>query len=114
MLGQVSEFEAIPGKGIKCKVSGLENVPALNQQSQEAPSDSSRNSLSGIILWVCVVIWHAQWALLCVVSGSHEVLVGSRKLMMDNNIVIPANFEDTLIELEGDAQTAIIVAIDGV
>lgn len=47
-------------------------------------------------------------------SGSHEVLVGSRKLMMDNNIVIPANFEDTLIELEGDAQTAIIVAIDGV
>lgn len=50
MLGQVSEFEAIPGKGIKCKVSGLENVPALNQQSQEAPSDSSRNSLSGIIL----------------------------------------------------------------
>ena len=48
-----------------------------------------------------------------VVEGLHDVLVGSRKLMLDSNIAVPVNVETELMELERDAQTAVILAIDG-
>ena len=90
-MGQVSEFKAVPGKGVQCKVSGLEKVSVLGLESQEAQSGSTGSALSDI-----------------------SVLIGSRMLMRDNNIAIPAEVEDTLIELERGAQTAVILAIDGV
>ena len=51
--------------------------------------------------------------MLCVESGPHDVLVGSRKLLSDYTIAIPAEVEEALREQEQDAQTAVIVAIDG-
>jgi Cu+-exporting ATPase len=43
-----------------------------------------------------------------------SVLIGSRMLMKDNHIAIPAEVEDNLQEMERSAQTAVILAIDGV
>ena len=42
-----------------------------------------------------------------------ELIVGNKSLMLDHNIVIPADAEDMLAEAEGLAQTGILVSIDG-
>ena len=44
-LGQLSSFEAVAGKGVKCKVSGLEKVPAVSRQSS---SNSTTRAIAGI------------------------------------------------------------------
>jgi Cu+-exporting ATPase len=88
-LGVVSEFQAVAGKGIKCRVSGLEKIPAVMDLS----FDSSARTITE--------------------SGIHDVLVGSRKLLGDYAIAISAEVEEALREHEENAQTAVIVAIDG-
>ncbi|RDX95775.1 putative copper-transporting ATPase HMA5, partial [Mucuna pruriens] len=42
-----------------------------------------------------------------------EIMVGNKKMMLDNNIAISANAEETLAEAESLAQTGIIVSLDG-
>ncbi|PON62844.1 P-type ATPase, subfamily IB [Parasponia andersonii] len=41
-----------------------------------------------------------------------EIVVGNKSLMLDYNIIIPADAEDMLAEAEGLAQTGIMVSID--
>ncbi|MCH8908781.1 MAG: copper-translocating P-type ATPase [Candidatus Heimdallarchaeota archaeon] len=45
------------------------------------------------------------------VSGK-TVLIGSRKLMIENNLEISENMESSLIDLENQGKTAMIIAID--
>ncbi|KAI7987468.1 putative copper-transporting ATPase HMA5 [Camellia lanceoleosa] len=41
-----------------------------------------------------------------------KIVLGNKSLMLDENIVIPVNAEEMLAEIEGLAQTGILVAID--
>ena len=41
-----------------------------------------------------------------------EMIVGNKSLMLDHNIAIPLEAEESLEEAEGNAQTGIIVSID--
>lgn len=43
---------------------------------------------------------------------NHKVLVGTRKLMVDNKISIPENLESKLSEFENMGKTAVLVSID--
>ncbi len=44
--------------------------------------------------------------------SNHEIMIGNRKMILDNNISIPGNAETTLSELEQDGKTAVLVSID--
>lgn len=44
--------------------------------------------------------------------SNHEIMIGNRKMMLDNNISIPGNAETTLSELEQDGKTAVLVSIN--
>ncbi|CAN1225443.1 Copper-transporting ATPase RAN1, partial [Linum grandiflorum] len=48
---------------------------------------------------------------MCYIQGK-RVLVGNRKLMMENGIRILAHVEDFLVELEDSAKTGILVSVD--
>ncbi|KAK9733503.1 hypothetical protein RND81_04G071400 [Saponaria officinalis] len=65
-LLDVSDFFAVPGKGIRCFVDGK------------------------------------------------RVLIGNRKLLIENGMTIPTQVEDSVVELEQGAQTGVLVACDGV
>ena len=42
-----------------------------------------------------------------------KIIVGNKGLMLDQNIVVPADAEDMLAEIEAMAQTGILISIDG-
>ncbi|TVP41880.1 heavy metal translocating P-type ATPase [Candidatus Nitrosocosmicus arcticus] len=44
--------------------------------------------------------------------SNQVIMIGNRKMMLDNNILIPGNAETTLSELEQDGKTAVLVSID--
>lgn len=52
---------------------------------------------------------HGVKALVC----NKEIIVGNKSLMLDRNIVIPADAEDLLAETEAKAHTGILISIDG-
>src|SRR5918993_629951 len=45
------------------------------------------------------------------IYSNHNIIIGNRKIMIDNNISIPENIEERLLELEQDGKTAILVSI---
>ncbi|KAK4755126.1 hypothetical protein SAY87_008883 [Trapa incisa] len=63
-LSEASEFNALPGRGVQCFISGK------------------------------------------------QVLVGNRKLLIENGIEIPSHVDNCVIELEDSAKTGILVACD--
>ena len=44
--------------------------------------------------------------------SNHDITIGNRKIMLDNNISISGNIETRLSELEEDGKTAVLVSID--
>ena len=44
--------------------------------------------------------------------SDHDITVGNRKIMLDNNISIPENIEKRLSELEKDGKTTVLVSLD--
>jgi P-type Cu+ transporter len=44
--------------------------------------------------------------------ADHTILIGNRKLMEDNNILVTENIEQHLTELENEGKTAVLISID--
>ncbi len=44
--------------------------------------------------------------------SNHDILIGNRKMMLDNNMSISVNVEPKLSELEKEGKTAVLVSID--
>ncbi|XP_039770862.1 copper-transporting ATPase 2 isoform X2 [Ornithorhynchus anatinus] len=101
-LGYCTDFQAVPGCGIGCKVSDVEAILA---QSKHLPSEP-KSHLNG--------------------AGSHptekdaapsqtcSVLIGNREWMRRNGLHISSDVNDAMVDHEMKGQTAILVAIDGV
>uniref|UniRef100_A0A4W3K7N3 P-type Cu(+) transporter n=1 Tax=Callorhinchus milii TaxID=7868 RepID=A0A4W3K7N3_CALMI len=87
ILGSCSEFQAVPGCGIKCKVSNLESV--LNRSSRSA-EERAGDSLA------------------------YLVLIGNREWMKRNGLHVSGEVDDAMIEHESQGHTAILIAVDGV
>ncbi|XP_034033873.1 copper-transporting ATPase 2 [Thalassophryne amazonica] len=104
MLGYCREFQAVPGCGISCRVSGVEHL--LQQQNEErfllpgATTDESslladdEDPTAGEVL-------------------SYTVLIGNREWMRRNGHHIGADVDAAMSSHEAKGQTAILVAIDG-
>ncbi len=88
-LGQCTDFEAVPGHGLRCIVSGItkftdgESID-IKPLENEAMSD-----------------------------GSYHVLIGNRDWMMQNGMRIEPDVDQVMIEHEEKGHTAVLTAING-
>ncbi|XP_071001787.1 copper-transporting ATPase 2-like, partial [Oncorhynchus clarkii lewisi] len=112
VLGSCKDFQSVPGCGISCKVSNIEEVLLEGDQDschtqvtlQGATTDES--SLVGDTVSVSVSGPSA--------SPSYSVLIGNREWIRRNGLHVGADVDDAMSSHETKGQTAILVAIDGV
>ncbi|XP_059682155.1 copper-transporting ATPase 2 [Gavia stellata] len=100
-LGYCTNFQAVPGCGISCKVGGVEAVLGMAEEGLDK-LDANRSGDSS--------------APLAGPSASHtySVLIGNREWMRRNGLHIANDVNDAMTDHETKGQTAILVAIDGV
>ncbi|XP_010126712.1 PREDICTED: copper-transporting ATPase 2 [Chlamydotis macqueenii] len=92
-LGYCTEFQAVPGCGISCKVGGVEAVLGTAEEDlNKLDANGSRDST----------------------SHTYSVLIGNREWMRRNGLHIANDVNDAMTDHEMKGQTAILVAIDGV
>nr|XP_029501711.1 copper-transporting ATPase 2-like [Oncorhynchus nerka] len=111
VLGSCKDFQSVPGCGISCKVSNIEEVLLEGDQDschtqvtlQGATTDES--SLVGDTVSVSVSGASA--------SPSYSVLIGNREWIRRNGLHVGADVDDAMSSHETKGQTAILVAIDG-
>uniref|UniRef100_A0A671KLM3 Copper-transporting ATPase 2 n=1 Tax=Sinocyclocheilus anshuiensis TaxID=1608454 RepID=A0A671KLM3_9TELE len=87
-LGYCHDFQAVPGCGISCKVSNIEDLLQNSPKTQETNTSAA--------------------------NPSYSVLIGNRQWMMRNGLEVTADVDDAMSSHETKGQTAILVAIDGV
>ncbi|XP_067315212.1 copper-transporting ATPase 2 [Pseudorasbora parva] len=110
-LGSCHDFQAVPGCGISCKVSNIED---LLQNSPKTPAEKQTPflvTLQGATTDDSSLVADTD-------SGSdspiYSVLIGNRQWMLRNGLEVTADVDDAMSSHETKGQTAILVAIDGV
>nr|XP_033804067.1 LOW QUALITY PROTEIN: copper-transporting ATPase 2 [Geotrypetes seraphini] len=110
-LGYCTDFQAVPGCGISCKVRNVEGVLALSEQSlneQNLYLNGLNSSLQDSSL---IILPESEGA---AVSPVYSVLIGNREWMRHNGLHVSNDIDDAMTDHEMKGQTAILVAIDGV
>ncbi|XP_074073295.1 copper-transporting ATPase 2 isoform X2 [Macrotis lagotis] len=102
-LGYCTDFQAVPGCGIGCKVS---NVEAILAQVEDSLKEQS-NHLNGVGGSLPAERGAGM-------SQTYSVLIGNREWMRRNGLTISTDVSDAMTDHEMKGQTAILVAIDGV
>lgn len=100
-LGYCTDFQAVPGCGIGCKVGSVEGILGQSEPSRSQQS-THLNGLGSVPAET---------------DGSphtFSVLIGNREWMRRNGLTISRDVSDTMTDHEMKGQTAILVAIDGV
>ncbi|XP_072294966.1 copper-transporting ATPase 1 [Eucyclogobius newberryi] len=114
-LGSCTNFQAVPGCGIRCQVSNTETL--LKQADSDSEDNNQRNS-------VLVQISDTRTS-----SGSHPlimdpqppsliqtstyvVLIGNREWMRRNCLQVSPEVDNAMIEHERRGRTAVLVAVD--
>ncbi|XP_006879581.1 PREDICTED: copper-transporting ATPase 2 [Elephantulus edwardii] len=95
-LGYCTDFQAVPGCGIGCKVSNVDGILAAKEKA---------GHLSGI---------GSMPAEKDAVPKTFSVLIGNREWMRRNGLTISSDVSDAMADHEMKGQTAVLVAIDGV
>ncbi|XP_068251420.1 copper-transporting ATPase 2 [Nyctibius grandis] len=99
-LGYCTDFQAVPGCGISCKVGGVEPVLGMAEEGlDKLDANRSRDSSAPL----------GDNAL----SHTYSVLIGNREWMRRNGLHIANDVNDAMTDHEMKGQTAILVAIDG-
>ncbi|XP_051463902.1 copper-transporting ATPase 2 isoform X3 [Apus apus] len=111
-LGFCTDFQAVPGCGISCKVGGVEAVLGTAEEHLNK-MDTNRSGDSSAPLGENTLIVpsepHGPSA-----SHAYSVLIGNREWMRRNGLQIANDVNDAMTDHETKGQTAILVAIDGV
>ncbi|XP_069748974.1 copper-transporting ATPase 1-like [Narcine bancroftii] len=117
-LGSCSDFQAVPGCGITCKVSNIESLlktkvveveqknpqnMVLIQIDEKSCGDASTHPL--------IQEPHSESS---GKSQTFSVLIGNREWMKRNGLVISDHVDSCMTEHESQGHTAILVAVDGV
>uniref|UniRef100_A0A671KIK9 Copper-transporting ATPase 2 n=1 Tax=Sinocyclocheilus anshuiensis TaxID=1608454 RepID=A0A671KIK9_9TELE len=104
-LGYCHDFQAVPGCGISCKVSNIEDLLQNSPKTQETNTSAAKQTPL-LIQDLCICVFPE--------SPSYSVLIGNRQWMMRNGLEVTADVDDAMSSHETKGQTAILVAIDGV
>ncbi|XP_052018139.1 copper-transporting ATPase 2 isoform X3 [Apodemus sylvaticus] len=89
-LGYSTDFQAVPGCGISCKVSNVDSILAHSDPTAHPPTGEGAG------------------------PQTFSVLIGNREWMRRNGLTISSDISDAMTDHEMKGQTAILVAIDGV
>ncbi|KAH9495204.1 ATPase Cu transporting protein 7A [Bulinus truncatus] len=117
-LGKVSEFSAVPGCGIKCKVSHLESILS----GVDVVDVNNRRNKSGSQTIIIDNLLHgAQEAVHSILGLSlgaessqvYDVLIGNREWMHRNGLTVVDTMDDVMTEHEMQGHTTVLCAIDG-
>uniref|UniRef100_A0AAY4B993 P-type Cu(+) transporter n=1 Tax=Denticeps clupeoides TaxID=299321 RepID=A0AAY4B993_9TELE len=116
-LGACTDFQTVPGCGIRCQVSNVESVLKYEDSDGEENqhnsilvriSDSRMSSSSSHPLIM------SPEPLTLVQSASYTVLIGNREWMRRNALQIWADVDEAMTDHERRGRTAVLVAVDGV
>ncbi|XP_036401466.1 copper-transporting ATPase 2 [Megalops cyprinoides] len=111
MLGYCRDFQAVPGCGISCKVSNIEELLLASPNAHNA--ENTFLTIQGVTTDESSLVIDPDPAGASS-SPSYSVLIGNREWMRRNGLHINADVDDAMSSHETKGQTAILVAIDGV
>ncbi|CAC5382756.1 copA [Mytilus coruscus] len=118
-LGKVSDFQAVPGCGLKCIVSQIEplltnlDLEEINNRKNEVGSlriktENVLNDGSSAIHIEDIELMGAS------APQPYQVLIGNREWMQRNGLIVTDLMDKTMSEHEDQGHTAVLCAIDGV
>ncbi|XP_005093403.1 copper-transporting ATPase 1 isoform X2 [Aplysia californica] len=116
-MGKVSEFSAVPGCGIKCKVSHIEGLlsrtdsNAVNSRKNRAGSQTIRTD--NLVYGEQDSGTNFDMPIGAAASESYEVLIGNREWMNRNGLIVTNTMDDVMTEHEMQGHTAVLCAVDG-
>ncbi|XP_071773088.2 copper-transporting ATPase 1 [Centroberyx gerrardi] len=114
-LGACTDFQAVPGCGIRCQVSNTETL--LRQEDSDSEDNNQRN---GILVQIGdsrtstgshPLIMDPQ-PLTLVQTAAYVVLIGNREWMRRNGLQIRSDVDEAMTEHERRGRTAVLVAVD--
>ncbi|XP_033949045.1 copper-transporting ATPase 1 isoform X2 [Pseudochaenichthys georgianus] len=114
-LGACTDFQAVPGCGIRCQVS---NTETLQRQSDSDSEDN--NQRNNILVQISdtrmstsshPLIMDPQ-PLSLVQTATYVVLIGNREWMRRNCLEVRPDIDEAMIEHERRGRTAVLVAVD--
>ncbi|XP_069496210.1 copper-transporting ATPase 2 isoform X2 [Ambystoma mexicanum] len=110
-LGYCTDFQAVPGCGISCKVRNVEGVlleseQGLNEQNAYLSSRTSTAPEDSALL----IISESEGS---AAPHIYSVLIGNREWMRRNGLTISNDVDEAMTGHEMKGQTAILVAVDG-
>ncbi|XP_038155049.1 copper-transporting ATPase 1 [Cyprinodon tularosa] len=114
-LGTCTDFQAVPGCGIRCQVS---NTEYLLKQADSDSEDS--NQRSGALVQISDTRLPANshpltmdpQPLSLVQTAAYVVLIGNREWMRRNCLQLRPDIDEAMIEHERRGRTAVLVAVD--
>ncbi|KAG7326953.1 hypothetical protein KOW79_010354 [Hemibagrus wyckioides] len=117
-LGFCHDFQAVPGCGISCRVSNIEELLQTSPETDGTPTHTHTNTHNP----TCLALQGATTDESSLVtdedvgsgSSSYSVLIGNRQWMQRNGLQVTADVDEAMSSHETKGQTAILVAIDGV
>ncbi|KAL2310916.1 hypothetical protein Nmel_002597 [Mimus melanotis] len=111
-LGYCTDFQAVPGCGISCKVGGVEAILGTAEEGLNK-LDANRSGDSSAALGddAVITLLESQGP---TASQKYSVLIGNREWIRRNGLNITNDVNDAMTNHEMKGQTAILVAIDGV
>ncbi|XP_052430526.1 copper-transporting ATPase 1-like [Carassius gibelio] len=113
-LGTCTDFQAVPGCGIRCLVSNTENLLKRDD------SDSEENQRNAVLIQISDTRAHSSdhplimdpQSLAVVQTSSFTVLIGNREWMRRNALQVRADVDEAMTEHEKRGCTAVLVAVD--
>uniref|UniRef100_A0A8B9HRU0 P-type Cu(+) transporter n=1 Tax=Astyanax mexicanus TaxID=7994 RepID=A0A8B9HRU0_ASTMX len=114
MLGTCTDFQAVPGCGIRCHVSNTENLV------KREDSDGEENQRNAILVQISDPRASSNAHPLIMDPEplsesytSYTVLIGNREWMRRNALHIRPDVDEAMTEHERRGRTAVLVAVDG-
>uniref|UniRef100_A0A8C7VVP0 P-type Cu(+) transporter n=1 Tax=Oncorhynchus mykiss TaxID=8022 RepID=A0A8C7VVP0_ONCMY len=119
-LGACTDFQAVPGCGIRCQVS---NTETLLRQHQEDSDSEDNNQGNSVLVQISDSRTREPVTSVCssidlvlignlVQTASYVVLIGNREWMRRNGLQIRPDVDETMNEHERRGRTAVLVAVD--
>uniref|UniRef100_A0A8C1SL29 P-type Cu(+) transporter n=1 Tax=Cyprinus carpio TaxID=7962 RepID=A0A8C1SL29_CYPCA len=113
-LGTCTDFQAVPGCGIRCLVSNTENLLKRDD------SDSEENQRNAVLIQIsdtrasesCESVTRGFAVSAVVQMCSSAVLIGNREWMRRNALQVRADVDEAMTEHEKRGRTAVLVAVD--
>ncbi|KAM4663956.1 copper-transporting ATPase 1 [Discoglossus pictus] len=108
-LGTCSDFQAVPGCGISCKVSNIDALLYNTENSKNAVLVQIEGNTKDTIIQPSVDT-HNSTSL----PKTYSVLIGNREWMNRNFLPLQSDTDALMMEHERKGRTAVLVAVDGV